>query len=162
MVLSLLLCAVCVLLCVAVHLGLLLLVYRLTAPRLPTLHWTAVGEIVLAAIIGHLLEVTVFAAGYALLDLPDGGLEFDVWYHSAAAFTSLGDTRPGPPELRVMTAVEALTGLVLITWTASFTFLVMQRSWDNRSRRPRPRRAPAGRGRPNPAVSPRRGIDPGG
>jgi len=128
-VLTLLLCTVCVLLCVAVHLGVLLLAYRLDTPRFRTLHRTAVGLIVLVAIIGHLLEISVFAAGYALLTLPDGGPGFDVWYHSAAAYTSLGDSLPGTPELRLMTAVEALTGLVLITWTASFTFLVMLRNW---------------------------------
>jgi hypothetical protein len=111
------------------HLGVLMLVYRLVAPRVETLHRSAVGLIVLVAIIGHLLEITVFAAGYALLALPDGATGFDEWYHSAAAYTSLGDSLPGTRELRLMTAVEALTGLVLITWTASFTFLVMLRSW---------------------------------
>jgi hypothetical protein len=28
-----------------------------------------------------------------------------------------------------MTGLEALTGLVMITWSASFTFLEMQRDW---------------------------------
>jgi hypothetical protein len=124
-------CILCVVVCVAAHLGVLLLAYRLVLPRLRTLHRAAVGLIVLVAIIAHLLEITVFAAGYAVVTLPDGGSRFDEWYHSAAAFTSLGDSLPGTRELRLMTAVEALTGLVLITWTASFTFLVMQRSWDH-------------------------------
>jgi hypothetical protein len=76
-----------------------------------------------------LLEIAVFGAGYALLAPAADGTGFDVWYHSAAAFTSLGDSQLGSAEWRLMTAVEALTGLVLITWTASFTFLVMQRNW---------------------------------
>jgi hypothetical protein len=42
-----------------------------------------------------------------------------------------------------MTAVEALTGLVLITWTASFTFLVMQQSWGHQEPAPPPRTGPA-------------------
>lgn len=129
MVLTVLVCVVCVPLCVAVHLVILLFGYRLVAPRLETIHRSAVGLFVLVAIVGHLLEITVFAAGYAVLALPDGGSRFDEWYHSAAAYTSLGDSLPETRELRLMTAVEALTGLVLITWTASFTFLVMQRNW---------------------------------
>lgn len=138
MILTLFTCVVCVLLCVAMHLGVLLLVYRLVGPRVETLHRSAVGLIVLVAIVAHLLEITVFAAGYALLALPDGGTVFDEWYHSAAAYTSLGDSMPDTREFRLMTAVEALTGLVLITWTASFTFLVMQRSWDHREPAPAP------------------------
>jgi hypothetical protein len=31
--------------------------------------------------------------------------------------------------IRFMTGMEALTGLVMITWSASFTFLEMQRDW---------------------------------
>ena len=35
--------------------------------------------------------------------------------------------------LRLLAAVEALTGLVLIAWTASFAFLLMQRLWHDRA-----------------------------
>ena len=34
--------------------------------------------------------------------------------------------------LRHLTGIEALTGLVLITWSASFLFLEMQRYWPTR------------------------------
>ena len=106
-----------------------LLVGTKIAPRLPTLHRATVGVIVLAAILGHLLEIAVFGAGYELLAPAEDAAGFDVWYHSAAAYTSLGDSQAGAVGWRLMTAVEALTGLVLITWTASFTFLVMQKNW---------------------------------
>jgi hypothetical protein len=128
-ILAVLVCVACVLLSVALHLGLLLSLDRLIAPRIRTLHRATVGVIVLMAILGHLLEIAVFAAGYALLAPRDDGTGSDVWYHSAAAYTSLGDSQPATAEWRLMTAVEALTGLVLITWTASFTFLVMQKNW---------------------------------
>ena len=59
----------------------------------------------------------------------DGKTGLDVLYHSAASYTSLGDSQAFTAEWRLMTAVEALTGLVLITWTALFTFLVMQKIW---------------------------------
>ena len=128
-VLAVLVSIVCVLLCVAVHLGILLVVYRLIALRFGTLHRATVGLIVLGAILAHLLEIALFAGGFALIAPAEDGSGFDVWYHSAAAYTSLGDSQLGAAGWRLMTAVEALTGLVLITWTASFTFLVMQKNW---------------------------------
>ena len=39
-----------------------------------------------------------------------------------------GDVTPVGP-IRFMAATEALTGLVLITWSASFTYLEMERFW---------------------------------
>ena len=47
--------------------------------------------------------------------------------------TSLGFGDVVPTEnQRVIAAVEAFTGLVLITWTASFAFLAVQRLWGKR------------------------------
>ena len=37
-----------------------------------------------------------------------------------------GDIAPLGP-VRLLVGIEALAGLVLITWSASFTFLIMQR-----------------------------------
>jgi hypothetical protein len=128
-VLAVLASAVCVLLCVAVHLALLLSVYRVIAPRTHSLHRATVGVVVLVAILVHLVEIALFGVGYALLAPADGATGLDLLYHSTAAYTSLGDSQPATAEWRVMTAVEALVGLVLITWTASFTFLVMQKNW---------------------------------
>ncbi len=129
MLLAVLTSIACVLLCVGVHLGVLLSTYRLVSPQLRTLHRATVGLIVLVAILGHLIEIALFGAGYVLLAPAEGGSGFNLMYHSAATYTSLGDSQLATAELRVMTAVEALTGLVLITWTASFTFLVMQKNW---------------------------------
>ena len=39
-----------------------------------------------------------------------------------------GDLVPAGP-IRMISSTEALTGLSLITWTASFTYLQMQRVW---------------------------------
>jgi hypothetical protein len=33
--------------------------------------------------------------------------------------------------MRLAAGIESLTGLVLITWTASFTFLSMQKFWSD-------------------------------
>lgn len=54
----------------------------------------------------------------------------DYFYYSAVSLTSLGFGDLTPiGHLRLLTAVEALTGLVLIAWTASFAYLQMQRFW---------------------------------
>jgi hypothetical protein len=39
---------------------------------------------------------------------------------------------PGGP-LRLMTAVEALHGLLMIGWTASFAYVAMERFWEERA-----------------------------
>lgn len=51
-------------------------------------------------------------------------------YFSAETFTSLGfgDILPSGP-LRMMAGSEALNGLLLIGWSASFTYLAMERFW---------------------------------
>lgn len=58
---------------------------------------------------------------------------FDAIYFSAITFTTVGfgDLTPVGP-VRVLIGTEALTGFVLITWSASFTFLEMQRFWKDR------------------------------
>jgi len=51
----------------------------------------------------------------------------------AAVYTTVGfgDITPEGP-MRILVCIEALAGLVLITWSASFTFLVMQGYWRDR------------------------------
>ena len=51
-------------------------------------------------------------------------------YHSAETYTSLGygDFTPEGP-IRMLAGVEALNGLLLIAWTASFAYLEMERYW---------------------------------
>jgi hypothetical protein len=95
---------------------------------------------IIGALIGHVLEVWIFAFGYYFLikigqygtligDIPDGLNDYA--YYSFSVYTSLGfgDIFPVGP-LRFLTGMEALTGLVLIAWTASFMFLQMQRFWN--------------------------------
>jgi hypothetical protein len=56
----------------------------------------------------------------------------DAIYLSAITFTTVGfgDLAPVGP-IRFLSGTEALTGFVLITWSASFTFLEMERFWRN-------------------------------
>ena len=131
--------AVC--LCVAIHYQALVQLTRL-APR--TLSGRRGGVLigVLGAMLAHVAEIGVFATAYGLLISSGryGGLRGqegeavgECFYFSFVSFTTLGfgDLTPFGP-IRWLTAAEALTGLVLVTWTASFLFLQMQHSWKQR------------------------------
>ena len=52
-------------------------------------------------------------------------------YFSAETFTSLGfgDILPAGP-VRMVAGAEALNGLLLIGWSASYAYLAMERFWD--------------------------------
>ena len=95
---------------------------------------------ILGALIAHVIEVWVFGFGYfyltefkeygwfeGLAAQPTLG---DCGYYSFVTYTTLGfgDLIPKGP-IRFLTGMEALTGLLLITWTASFMYLQMQRFW---------------------------------
>jgi hypothetical protein len=95
--------------------------------------------LMVGAFAAHTLEIYMFALGYRLLDaiyppqLFDGvfkGDFSDYVYFSAASYTSLGvgDIWPLGP-VRIISGTEALTGLIMIAWTASFTYLMMGRYW---------------------------------
>ena len=88
----------------------------------------------------HLVEIWMFGAAYALMlyfpamgslaELPDAGL-LDAVYFSATVFTTLGfgDLTPRGP-MAFMVGMESLSGFMLITWSASFTYLEMRRNWE--------------------------------
>ncbi len=60
-------------------------------------------------------------------------LLYDALYLSAVTYTTVGygDLAPFGP-LRLLLATEALAGFMMITWSASFTFLEMERYWQPR------------------------------
>lgn len=94
------------------------------------------------ALLAHAVEVWVFAFAYyfmhhakawgGLTGSFDGSL-MDCVYFSFTTFTTLGfgDIQP-TGDLRFLTGIESLTGLVLITWTASFLFVEMQKFWNSK------------------------------
>jgi hypothetical protein len=61
--------------------------------------------------------------------LPTTGLP-DFVYFSAMTYTTVGfgDAVPIGP-IRFLAGMEGLTGLAMITWSASYTFIEMQRDW---------------------------------
>ncbi len=87
----------------------------------------------------HLLEILLYSLGfYAATNIFDlGVLQGDravgalgYFYTSAVFYTSLGfgDVLPND-HLRFMAVVEALNGLLLIAWSASFLFNAMGQFW---------------------------------
>ncbi len=97
---------------------------------------------VFGSLIAHAIEVWIFAiafyymhhsAAWGSLEGNFDGSLIDCSYFSFTTFTTLGfgDIEP-KGDLRYLTGIEALTGLVLITWTASFLFYEMRIYWDNK------------------------------
>ena len=103
-------------------------------PRIPLL--------ICALLIVHIAEIWIFAGGMMLAEW-HGGLGvlkgdhyegvLDYVYYSSMTYTTVGygDLFPSGP-IRFVAAMEALLGLMLIAWSASFTYLEMQRFWQDR------------------------------
>jgi hypothetical protein len=127
-----------VVLCVVVHYealsrltGLLKRIHMPPRPRILLL--------IFSILFTHVVEIWIFGGAYFYLVSTDGhgsllahhaiGL-FDSIYFSAVCFTTLGlgDVVP-VGAVRFMTGTEALTGFVLVAWSASFTFVEMERFW---------------------------------
>lgn len=92
------------------------------------------------ALLSHLIQVLLYALVYywmthsgqgwggvngsGILDLSDA------FYFSITSYTTLGigDLFPQGP-IRLVSGIEALNGLVMVTWTASFTYVAMEKFW---------------------------------
>lgn len=108
-------------------------------PDLPIPVRMRVAVVVFAAFLAHTLEVCLYAFAYYLFDdvFRYGALAGETtanWrdyiYFSMGTYTTLGigDIYPLGPT-RLIAGIEALNGLVLIGWSASFTYLTMERFW---------------------------------
>lgn len=108
-------------------------------PRLPIQRRLRILFGVFGALLAHILEIWLFAFGFyftlqqqnlgELVGNFNGSL-IDCAYFSFTCYTSLGfgDIQP-IGEMRFLSGLEGLTGLVLIAWTASFMFIEMQKLW---------------------------------
>jgi hypothetical protein len=89
--------------------------------------------------VSHIVEISLYALGYylsiSILELGtlhgavmDASMAY--FYYSGIIFTTLGlgDIYP-VGHIQVMTMIESLNGFLLITWSASYTFLAMSRFW---------------------------------
>jgi hypothetical protein len=96
--------------------------------------------VIAGVLLAHLIEICLFAAGFFLMHTRLGlgaiagdfnGTTLDYFYFSATTYSTLGVGDLFPTgAIRLVAGIEALTGFVLIGWSASFTYLTMQRSWD--------------------------------
>jgi hypothetical protein len=101
------------------------------------------GSIRSAAFSAHILEIAIYGSAlYVLVRYVGVGslvglhaFSFEnCLYFSAETFTSLGfgDLAPTGP-LRLLAGVEAVNGLLLIGWSASFAYIAMERFWNTES-----------------------------
>jgi len=111
----------------------------LTIPKLPINRRLSILFGVFGALFAHVIEIWLFAFGiYALLKLhqfgelvgPISNSLLDCAYFSFTCYTTLGfgDVHP-IGNIRFLSGLEALTGVVLIAWTSSFMFIEMQKFW---------------------------------
>ena len=141
MIISFLLYCIIVGIAVMIHYEVL---YQMTSmiPRLKLKHRFRIVFGVFGALIAHVIEIWVFAIAYYFMHSSKSwgyiegnynGSLLDSAYFSFTTFTTLGFGDIAPHgELRFLVGIEAVTGLVLITWTASFLYFEMQRYWNNR------------------------------
>lgn len=112
-------------------------------PKMKIKHRKRIVVGVLGSLFAHTVEVWVFGIAYYWLNRVgawgvlegnfDGSL-LDSVYFSFTVFTTLGfGDIEASSHLRFVTGVESLTGLVLVTWTASFLYIEMQRYWETES-----------------------------
>lgn len=116
--------------------------YRISTaiPKMKIKHRFRIVFGVFGALVAHSIEIWLFSFAYYLLPQVqewgylkgnfDGSL-MDCVYFSYTTFTTLGlgDIEPHG-HIRHLVGLESLTGLLLITWTASFLYYEMQRYWD--------------------------------
>lgn len=133
-------CVVLVVLTTVIHYEVL----RLLTVGLPSLNLPARTKlivVILGAFSAHAVEILLYGvAFYALSKYSDAGTLGDpsntalphCLYFSAETFSSLGygDLVPRGG-LRLLAGTEVLNGLLLIGWSASYTYIAMERFWGN-------------------------------
>lgn len=156
MILAMIFSTVLVLATVLIHYETLRLTWaQLPRLRVPPRHRILV--VIVALFAAHTIEVWLHALAYFMLadhlGIGTFGGKFsgrfeDYLYFSTVTYTSLGFGDVYPlGGLRLLAGVETLTGLVMIAWSASFTYLTMEKFWPlhrrpgARTGAPRPRRS---------------------
>lgn len=131
-------CLLLVMLTTVVHYEVLrCMAARLPAAAIPTRAKLLV--VIFGAFVAHFVEIALYAVAiYGLVRLTglgtlgDGGHASlaQCLYYSAETYSSLGygDVAPQGP-LRLLAGMEVLNGLLLIGWSASFTYIAMERFW---------------------------------
>jgi hypothetical protein len=122
-------------------------VLNLLGQALERLRWPGRAKLIgvlLGCLVGHAAGMLLYGLGYWLLITSAGHGSLGAsttpdlataLYFSAETYTSLGfgDVVPAGP-VRLLAGVEALNGLLLIGWSASFLYLEMERYWQRNGR----------------------------
>lgn len=133
-------CVVLLVLTTLIHYEIL----RMLTVGLPTIDMPSRMKLIVVifgAFFAHVAEIFLYAAAYyglaryfgagPLGHVTPSSLTLCI-YFSAETYTSLGygDVVPGG-ELRMLAGIEALNGLLLIGWSASYTYIAMERFWSD-------------------------------
>jgi hypothetical protein len=133
-------CVILLVLTTVIHYEML----RALTVGLPLLHMPARTKLIIVivgAFFAHIAEMFLYSVAFYVLvqylhagTLGEAG-RFSMTlcsYFSAETFTSLGygDVVPGG-SLRLLAGTEALNGLLLIGWSASYTYIAMERFWSD-------------------------------
>jgi hypothetical protein len=115
---------------------------RLLSVGLPVLHMQPRPKLIvvlLGTFVAHAVEIVLYGVAFYLLAtyLGEGTLGDPAkltfarcLYFSAETYSSLGYGDVVPTgDLRLLAGMEALNGLLLIGWTASYTYISMARFW---------------------------------
>ena len=126
-------CGLLVVVTTAIHYEVL----RGLSAGLPVLRIPSRGKllvVIFATFLAHAVEILLYALATYALDprhLPFAAS----LYFSAETYTSLGYGDIVPTgDLRLLAGVEALNGLLLIGWSASYTYIAMERFWREESK----------------------------
>jgi hypothetical protein len=136
-------CALLVVVTTAIHYEAL----RGLSAGLPALRVPSRGKllvVIFVTFLAHALEIVLYATAFFAL-VRAGGLgsvgdaaqfSFPISiYFSAETYTSLGYGDISPTgDLRLLAGTEALNGLLLIGWSASYTYIAMERFWQEESK----------------------------
>lgn len=108
-------------------------------PRLSLPPRARVLVLIVGLMVVHTTEIWIFGVGlFEVAQWPGFGRVagvnelhlLDAVYLSTVTYTTVGygDLTPQGP-LRLLLGIESLSGFLLVTWSASFTYLEMQRDW---------------------------------
>jgi len=126
-------CALLVVVTTVIHYEVL----RGLSAGLPLLHVPSRGKllvVIFATFLAHAVEIALYALAIYFLDFGHFSLNTSL-YFSAETYTSLGYGDVVPTgDVRLLAGVEALNGLLLIGWSASYIYIAMERFWREESK----------------------------